>query len=205
MLRLEHKKDFDKSTGIYPYKSNCIKCVECSKNKGLDCVGGLVTCGTCMTTLTKEDYGGGNIWYSVKKTCNLSPAVCNYTYSLSSENFTTTYTSSCCGTDLCNNKTVQVTPRNPTENGIKCPSCQLASAEGCVANSTVRCTGSETKCLIFKGKYTLQGTCQESAFQGCATENVCEHAGFIQEHPGSLICGNSTVQCTDSHSTSPKP
>ncbi|XP_075047629.1 uncharacterized protein LOC142107885 [Mixophyes fleayi] len=184
---------------------NCIICVECSNNYGLDCVGNLVTCGTCMTNVTMEINGTENATYTVKKTCALNLETCNVTYSLSSGNFKTNHMSSCCDTDYCNNNTAQVPPRNDTENGVECPSCDQIYVDSCVVNGTVRCTGSETKCLKFTGQYVMLETCQPNAFQGCVTENVCEHPDDIPLYPKAQICGKNTLQCSAGNSSAPIP
>ncbi|KAG9464657.1 hypothetical protein GDO78_019580, partial [Eleutherodactylus coqui] len=153
------------------FLGNCVLCFECHNSTSPDCAGDLVTCGTCMTEVTELDSSNRNSSsYSVRKTCNLNADVCNTTYSLNNDHVHNRITVNCCDTDYCNEKPLEVTPWNKTENGLECPTCYSQDVESCVANTTVKCTGDENKCLDFKGKILQKGVCQTVAFQGCATE-----------------------------------
>lgn len=183
---------------------NCVVCIECSNSTGPNCAGDLVTCGTCMTTVTEIDPKDGNgTSYLVEKTCNLNPTICNVTYSVNSDKFQARFTVNCCDTDLCNGKALEVAPWNKTENGLTCPTCYAADVENCTANATVQCTGEENKCLVFSGEVPGKGICKTIAFQGCGNERVCNDYGHL--YPDNQQCLNSTMNCLNGMDTNYVP
>ncbi|XP_069804192.1 phospholipase A2 inhibitor and Ly6/PLAUR domain-containing protein-like [Dendropsophus ebraccatus] len=179
---------------------NCLMCTECNNSTSPDCTGNLVTCGTCMTTVTEINSKDGNgTSYYVEKTCNLNPTICNITYSVNNDQFQTRYLVHCCDTDLCNKEPLEVTPWNNTKNGLECPACYAANAEDCIANNTAQCTGDESKCIVFSGKAPKDGNCQTVAFQGCVSELWCDHPGYL--YPDNAECVNGTTKCSGGTNT----
>ncbi|XP_075695122.1 phospholipase A2 inhibitor and Ly6/PLAUR domain-containing protein-like [Rhinoderma darwinii] len=183
---------------------NCVVCIECNNGTSPDCASNLVTCGSCMTIMTEINSSDGNSTsYSVLKTCNLNPTICNITYSVRSDQFQARYTVNCCEADFCNEKALEVTPQNNTENGLKCPTCYTANVDNCVANTTVQCAGDENKCLVFSGEAPREGICKNIAFQGCVTELLCDHFGHL--NPDNQQCQNSSINCSNGLNTTSIP
>ncbi|KAM3923189.1 phospholipase A2 inhibitor and Ly6/PLAUR domain-containing protein-like [Leptodactylus fuscus] len=175
---------------------NCVLCYECRNFNESDCEGTLVTCGSCMTRVTETMSGdGNNSSYSVSKTCNLNPKICNITYSVTSDQYQARYTVQCCVEDYCNKKALEVTPRNKTENNLRCPTCYAENEENCMANATAKCTADENRCIVFSGKIQQTGTCQTVAFQGCGAELLCNNSG--QLYPDNNLCQNGTMTCSN--------
>ncbi|XP_044130878.1 phospholipase A2 inhibitor and Ly6/PLAUR domain-containing protein-like [Bufo gargarizans] len=184
---------------------NCVVCTECRNSTTADCVGNLVTCGTCMTivneTMSKD---GNSISYSVEKTCNLNANICNITYSVNSDQYQARYTVNCCNNDSCNQKSLEVTPWNNTKNGLECPTCYAEGEENCKAKATVQCTGDENTCLVFSGKDSREEICQTVAFQGCVSAPVC--GGLRHLYPDNVQCpDNSTMICSNQRNATYEP
>ncbi|XP_071968987.1 phospholipase A2 inhibitor and Ly6/PLAUR domain-containing protein-like [Engystomops pustulosus] len=179
----------------------CLVCIECKNSTNPDCAGNEVTCGTCMTTVAEIDpRNGSSKSLSVEKTCNLNPEICNITYSISGSKSRVRYTVKCCNTDLCNKEAPEVSPWNVTSTGLQCPACYEPNAETCVANTPVQCTGDENRCLVFSGKFPQSGKCETIAFQGCASELVCNNFGYL--YPDNALCPRGSLNCTTQTSSS---
>ncbi|OCT73268.1 phospholipase A2 inhibitor and Ly6/PLAUR domain-containing protein [Xenopus laevis] len=184
---------------VFITAGNCLLCTECNNQTSSSCEGSLVTCESCLTVITDVQIQNGNASSpTIFKSCNMNPEMCNISYHLSTTTTHMGLTSSCCDTEFCNNATMHTPSQNTTENGMECPSCFEMNANFCEANDTVRCTGSENKCISFYGKMSDsdQGDCIQFALQGCATENIC-YSSDIPLIPVTRLCEASTTQCFD--------
>uniref|UniRef100_A0A8C5R919 UPAR/Ly6 domain-containing protein n=1 Tax=Leptobrachium leishanense TaxID=445787 RepID=A0A8C5R919_9ANUR len=180
---------------------NGILCPECFNSTTANCEGSLATCASCQTVVAESGHGNNSVSV-IEKSCSVYPDSCNFAYSVTASDFHISFNSSCCDTELCNNGSVQVLPRNTTENGLECPSCFMENATECCANQTVQCTGQETKCVNFTGSLFDQGSCRNYTLQACVTENVCK-SQVLPLYPKTQLCEVQRVECSDPKATSP--
>uniref|UniRef100_A0A803KEJ2 UPAR/Ly6 domain-containing protein n=1 Tax=Xenopus tropicalis TaxID=8364 RepID=A0A803KEJ2_XENTR len=175
---------------------------ECSRFNTTMCTGSETFC----VEYEVRTEAGNDSYPTILKSCSQNPEMCNISYHLSTTTTRMELTSSCCDTEFCNNDTMHTPSQNTTENGIECPSCFEMNADSCEANETIRCTGSENKCISFSGKMSdsEQGDCIPFALQGCATEDTC-YASDFPLFPVTRLCEASSPLCFDGASISWDP
>ncbi|XP_067280421.1 urokinase plasminogen activator surface receptor-like [Pseudorasbora parva] len=138
---------------------DCYECLgltgSCADQKLKTCPGGSSKCMS-VTAVTQ----GGEITVKVK-TKDCAPACQN-----GSMNFgISKVTSSCCNTDQCNFQDAPDPSNIP--NGKTCYSC-----DGQSCSNTVRCSGTEDRCIKATGISSV-------AVKGCASKSMCDPTSFI--------------------------
>ncbi|KAL7891275.1 hypothetical protein AOLI_G00007510 [Acnodon oligacanthus] len=130
----------------------------------------------CLMCASYEEFGVSSA--AVARICLeqdlcslLSPTASGITYSANFGVASVFGFVSCCGNDLCNNKSIP--DLNNTPNGLKCPTCNSVTDPTC--NSIVSCVGNQDRC----GNGTLPkmqifGPAANMPVMGCVSESVCE-------------------------------
>ncbi|XP_051779970.1 uncharacterized protein LOC114669451 [Erpetoichthys calabaricus] len=127
---------------------------DCQLNQGTLCGSEASVCATVLESQSSM-WGTSN---SFEKFCS-TPDMCNSSVSINIGYGSTTWTSQCCTSDLCNDGNVTLNTSSST-NGLLC--C-AGSDETC--NQVVMCTGAQDHCFT-----TGAGG---SVFRGCCSESVC--------------------------------
>ncbi|XP_036054307.1 protein RoBo-1-like [Onychomys torridus] len=81
------------------------------------------------------------------------------------------YENRCCTSEKCNQE--DITPPSSSEpNGVECAACYNEKEKSCSSVTTLKCTGSEKKCIEVTGTAVETSTLRLYG-KGCATENAC--------------------------------
>ncbi|KAM4700395.1 uncharacterized protein O3C94_001546 [Discoglossus pictus] len=176
-------------TATTPVCGNCLRCMICQSNNGLDCSGSLNTCVSnevCSSVFTQASDGK----VTVGRGC--APLTfCDQSFTVFKGNTTIKISSSCCNTEGCK----PLTP-NMVGNGIKCPSCYAEGSTQCSQVTTIECTGYENKCFSYS--LPLGSSSNQTFVRGCTTERLC--SGTINTIIPTTLQGGE-IQCTSVTST----
>ncbi|XP_069804409.1 phospholipase A2 inhibitor gamma subunit B-like [Dendropsophus ebraccatus] len=148
----------------------------------------------CRTTLMFE-YIENKSYYQIWKSCARSTDLCNLTFNMTVGIDVYSLTR-CCKGRYCNRKeSVKLVPTNHEEkgNGVECPYC-YARAKSCTPKDTMKCRGPQTRCFSFSGKICNSTDAEDWSYQGCATENICQHK--IPPFPETVFHDGYTITCT---------
>ncbi|XP_040183168.1 phospholipase A2 inhibitor subunit gamma B-like [Rana temporaria] len=153
------------------YSFSCQLCVASDQTT---CSGVNILCPTnyvCGTKLSNMTISGTST-LTVNRLCS-PPDQCNKSGSVTIPGGTVLVGMSCCYTSECNPPMpILSSMTDNSTNGITCRSCLTVNSNECYNSNTIRCTGSETKCLLQNTKIT--GTQPVTvAMRGCATEDIC--------------------------------
>ncbi|XP_040277381.1 phospholipase A2 inhibitor subunit gamma B-like [Bufo bufo] len=80
----------------------------------------------------------------------------------------------CCSTDDCTPPVPTLIPSNGNPNGLMCPTCDASGSITCDAVVSLKCTGSEDRCLLRISEHNSGQSVDVSALQGCATQSYCD-------------------------------
>uniref|UniRef100_UPI00398EACCA phospholipase A2 inhibitor gamma subunit B-like n=1 Tax=Pristiophorus japonicus TaxID=55135 RepID=UPI00398EACCA len=147
-----------------------LTCFICESTTG-DCSPAEDTCrsDTCLSLTARETYDN-TTRLLVSKSCGS----CSEPLSFSSGVVSISQTSRCCTSDLCN-KYMTAEPPNTTQNGMECRGCFNSSSTSCSDNEqTVKCVGSETRCINFTGKQAALPNMGLFFARGCASVRMCQ-------------------------------
>uniref|UniRef100_UPI00398ECB52 phospholipase A2 inhibitor and Ly6/PLAUR domain-containing protein-like isoform X7 n=1 Tax=Pristiophorus japonicus TaxID=55135 RepID=UPI00398ECB52 len=159
-----------------------LTCFICESTTG-DCSPAEDTCrsDTCLILTARETYDN-TTRLLVSKSCGS----CSEPLSFSSGVVSISQTSRCCTSDLCN-RYMTAEPPNTTQNGMECRGCFNSSSASCSDNEqTVKCVGSETRCINFTGYQHLVPIGPTFFARGCASEDACRHT-FAFQHFSIMV------------------
>ncbi|XP_043391148.1 phospholipase A2 inhibitor gamma subunit B isoform X3 [Chelonia mydas] len=177
----------------------CLQCETCV-DLGKSCTGNLETCAagqdSCGIFLTEVTVEGERTQSFLKgcipsSECNAGPLSMNF-----GKGMTARTSIACCVGDACRTTTVTVPPADTKPNGRSCRGCYSLSSEQC-REETIRCTGSETRCVDITQTLTTGGGPTQMDIKGCVSESFCAQlqtgSGTIAGIGVDLITAKCTV------------
>ncbi|XP_063797776.1 mucin-2-like [Pseudophryne corroboree] len=190
-----------------------LSCTSCSGTTATLCTGSAIACPSgadaCSTTYTETQITAfGLKTISVERGCGYL-SECEQPKSLSNQFMTVNINIGCCTVDNCTAALPTVFTGNAAANGFQCPSCFTLTAETCVPDSNISCTGNETRCTSYSMSSADAPYKPIMAMSGCATPSLCSnYTGTTSTEVTGQIkigikCNNAPVSTGSQNNTTP--
>ncbi|XP_077312846.1 phospholipase A2 inhibitor and Ly6/PLAUR domain-containing protein-like [Lithobates pipiens] len=160
---------------VFMGTGQALKCIQCSSYSDTNCNGQATDCSfssdACATTLIRNRGARWTSFFQIKSCVPMSQCFNNGTVTGLYEE--STFITSCCFNNSCNNDIPSLPPPNLTLNGLLCPSYVAKDLEPCKFPNVSACTGDQNRCVRYSST-TILGSSKNTLFLGgCATESVC--------------------------------
>nr|ACB54672.1 sodefrin-like protein precursor [Lissotriton montandoni] len=156
-------------------------CEQCFAVHTSSCSGIITQCPPdvthCVAGLENRTLGSDNILTAFKDCLDPSQkATCGREISIKTSVLLAQLSRTCCDSDFCNGRKVQVPPSDNTPNGYICEDCfNDQSTDPCTATGVVQCTGKQNACTSFSGTASKPGEAGRSySLKGCSTQDFCK-------------------------------
>ncbi|XP_040277369.1 phospholipase A2 inhibitor and Ly6/PLAUR domain-containing protein-like [Bufo bufo] len=155
-----------------------LSCTECVTNEPstTTCSGNKVSCANgflCGSTFIETVQGKGKVSTFGRRCVHKSQ--CDFKGNVALSDIKQRTATTCCSTEDCTPPVPTLIPSNENSNGLTCPYCDASGSITCDAEISLKCTGSEDRCLHRISEHNSGQSVYVSSSQMCATESYCDH------------------------------
>nr|AIT39230.1 sodefrin precursor-like factor beta isoform 24 [Notophthalmus viridescens] len=177
--------------------ADCLLCEQCFVVGSSQCSGIFKQCSPDVTHCVKgmeNSTLGTRVVLSAFKDC-LNPsqkAACGREFFHKDSALFFQITRTCCDSDFCNKRDVEVPAVDNTPNGYKCEDCFTTQSTGpCTATGGIQCTGEQNTCGSFSGGVARPGeVVRQISMKGCVSPDFCDlfYPAATQVYNYDLLC-----------------
>ncbi|XP_073457856.1 uncharacterized protein [Aquarana catesbeiana] len=103
---------------------------------------------------------------------------------------------SCCDGDGCTPSLPDTTSTSEESNGVQCKTCESFYSSSCKTDTTMNCTGQETRCVSYALTAMLGSTPLIAIFRGCGTKSLCDAQNLSTTMNHLTLVNNFTCEST---------
>nr|UGY75777.1 sodefrin precursor-like factor C [Plectrohyla sagorum] len=152
---------------------NCLSCLSANSTvceaSEMDCPG-----SQCMTA-SQYYHNGDKTFNSMYKGC-ANESLCGLFGSLTQDpDVKIRVGAVCCSGEMCNIEVFNLPEEDTKPNGVKCPNSYCTgTTEECKSDKDIECTGSETKCIDYRGRVkNPDDSVEDYSAKGCINPEGC--------------------------------